>query len=122
MSTKVVVPDSIISTAASRVPTRTSSGDTVLASAGKMYCSSHWRSARPRYITIGACVWVLISPGSTTRSRASIVSAAWYFDAIAAGLPTSTMSMPSIATAPGVRIAWVAFSVTTVPPVTTSDT
>ena len=32
------------------------------------------------------------------------------------------MSMPSIATAPGVRIAWAAFSVTTVPPVTTSDT
>ena len=37
MSAKVVVPDSIISSAASRVPTRTMSGDTVLASAGKMY-------------------------------------------------------------------------------------
>ena len=67
MSTYAVVPDSIISTAASRVPTRTSSGDTVLASAGKMYfCSqsiSARSSARPRYITIGACVCVLIKPG-----------------------------------------------------------
>ena len=35
MSAKVVVPDSIISSAASRVPMRTNSGDTVLASAGK---------------------------------------------------------------------------------------
>ena len=35
MSTKVVVPDSIISSAARRVPARTNSGETVLASAGK---------------------------------------------------------------------------------------
>ena len=80
MSTNAVVPDSIISTAASRVPTRTSSGDTVLASAGKMYFVSQSIKARssasPRYITIGACEWVLISPGSTSWSRASIVSAA----------------------------------------------
>ena len=35
MSAKVVVPDWIISSSASRVPIRTNSGDTVLASAGK---------------------------------------------------------------------------------------
>ena len=46
MSAKVVVPDSIISSAASRVPARTNSGDTVLASAGKMYLFSHSISAR----------------------------------------------------------------------------
>jgi hypothetical protein len=40
------VPDSIISSAASRVPVRTNSGETVLASAGKMYFSSHSFSAR----------------------------------------------------------------------------
>ena len=89
MSAKVVVPDSIISSAASLVPMRTISGETVFASAGKMYfCSqsiSARSSARPRYITIGACVWVLISPGRTISSRASIVSAARYFAAIASG-------------------------------------
>ncbi len=37
MSANVVVPDWIISSAARRVPTRTISGVTVLASAGKMY-------------------------------------------------------------------------------------
>ena len=35
MSTYVVVPERIISSAASRVPVRTNAGDTVLASAGK---------------------------------------------------------------------------------------
>ena len=69
MSAYVVVPDSIISTAASSVPMRTMDGDTVRASAGKMYFWSQSisarSSARPRYITIGACVCVLISPGRT---------------------------------------------------------
>ena len=46
MSAKVVVPDSIISSAASRVPARTNSGETVLASAGKMYLFSHSIRAR----------------------------------------------------------------------------
>jgi hypothetical protein len=36
MSVNVVVPDWIISSAASRVPTLTISGETVFASAGKM--------------------------------------------------------------------------------------
>ena len=73
------MPDSIISSAASRVPVRTNSGETVFASAGKMYFCSQSISARssasPRYSTIGACVCVLISPGRTIWSRASIVSA-----------------------------------------------
>ena len=37
MSTKAVVPERIISRAASCVPVRTNAADTVLASAGKMY-------------------------------------------------------------------------------------
>ena len=64
MEIEVVVPDSIISSAASRVPTRTNSGDTSLPSAGKMYLLSHSCSARssasPRNSTIGACVCVLM--------------------------------------------------------------
>jgi hypothetical protein len=46
MSVNVVVPDWIISSAARRVPIRTISGDTVFASAGKMYFCSHPMSAR----------------------------------------------------------------------------
>ena len=107
MSAKVVVPDWIISSAASRVPTRTISGETVFASAGKMYfCSqsiSARSSARPRYITIGACVCVLTRPGSTTCPAASIVSAAANARATSSGVPTATMSRPSTATAPGER-------------------
>ena len=80
MSANVVVPDSIISTAASRVPTRTNSGDTVFPSAGKMYFCSQSMSARslpsPRNITMAACVCVLINPGITTLPDASIVCAA----------------------------------------------
>ncbi len=80
MSANVVVPDSIISSSASRVPTRTNSGETVFASAGKMYfCSQSIRLRsfpRPRNITIAAWVWVLIRPGITTLPVASIVSAA----------------------------------------------
>ena len=80
MSTYVVVPDRIISRAARRVPVRTNAGETVLASAGKMYlCSQSIKarsSAKPRYSTIGACVCVLIKPGRMTRPRASMVSRA----------------------------------------------
>ncbi len=69
MSVYVVVPDSIISSAARRVPMRTISGETVFASAGKMYLFSQsisaMSSASPRYMTIGACVCVLIRPGRT---------------------------------------------------------
>src|SRR6185295_9919441 len=126
MSAKVVVPDSIISTAASRVPMRTISGETVLASAGKMYFCSQSISARssasPRYITIGAWVCVLMSPGRMISSRASRVSDARYFAAMAAGVPTSTMSRPSMATAPGDTTSRVAFCVMTVPPRTTRVT
>jgi len=46
MSANVVVPDWIISSAASLVPVRTNSGDTVFASAGKMYFSSQSINAR----------------------------------------------------------------------------
>ncbi len=80
MSTNVVVPDSIISSAASRVPTRTKSGDTVAFSAGKMYFVSQSinarSSARPRYSTIGACVCVLMRPGRMTWPRTLMLSAA----------------------------------------------
>ena len=74
------MPDWIISSAASRVPMRTNSGDTVFASAGKMYfCSQSIKARslpRPRYMTIAACVCVLIRPGITTLPVASMVSAA----------------------------------------------
>jgi hypothetical protein len=46
MSAYVVVPDWIISSAARRVPARTISGDTVFASAGKMYLFSQSISER----------------------------------------------------------------------------
>ena len=78
-------------------------------------------SARPRYITIGAWVCVLISPGRTICPRASIVSRGRYLAAIASAAPTSTMSAASMATEPGVRICRSAFSVITVPPATTSE-
>ena len=74
------MPDSIISSAASRVPARTNSGVTVLASAGKMYFCSQSISARssasPRKRTIGAWVWVLTRPGMITPPAASTVSRA----------------------------------------------
>ena len=78
MSAKVVVPDSIISSAASRVPARTNSGDTVFASAGKMYfCSqsiSARSSARPR-IQHHRRVRVRVDqPGHDDLAGASIVS------------------------------------------------
>src|SRR6187397_567335 len=80
MSTNVVVPDSIISSAARRVPTRTNSGETVAFSAGKMYFVSQSinarSSARPRYRTIGTWVCALIRPGMMIWPRASMVVAA----------------------------------------------
>src|SRR5687767_1085036 len=119
MSAYVVVPDSIISSAASRVPARTKSGETVFASAGKMYFSSHSESARssasPRYSTIGACVWVLISPGSTIWPRASSVSRPRNRAVTSATGPTATISAPSIATAPFSTICRFGFMVTTRP-------
>ena len=105
MSAKVVVPDRIISSAASWVPVRTKAGVTTLASAGKMYCwsqSIRLRSLpRPRNSTIGAWPWVLISPGRTIWPVPSMVWRGWKAAAMAAGVSTPTMSAPSIATAPG---------------------
>src|SRR5579871_3411211 len=126
MSTNVVVPDSIISRAARRVPTRTKSGETVLASAGKMYfCSQSFSarsSARPRKRTIGACVWPLMSPGMMTCPRASTRSAASYFAVRSSVVPTSTMRSPLTATAPLGITRSARSMVTRVPPDTMSDT
>ncbi len=126
MSAKVVVPDWIISSAARRVPIRTMSGDTVLDSPGKMYfCSQSIRarsSAKPRYITIGAWVWVLTSPGRSTCPRASMVSAAVNRAATSSGRPTATIWFPSTATDPGDRTCRPGFIVTTSPPVRISET
>src|SRR6516165_6057753 len=126
MSANIVVPDSIISSAASRVPMRTMSGETVLASAGKMYLLSQSinarSSARPRYMTIGAWVCVLMRPGSTMSSLAAIVSLATNVRAMASGVSTPTIVEPSIATAPGDSIWCAAFWVMTKRPTTMSDT
>ena len=81
------------------------SGDTVLASAGKMYFSSQSMSLRssasPRYITIGAWPWVLTRPGITTVPAAWMTSEAANRAAIACGVSTATIVLPSMATAPG---------------------
>src|SRR3954471_2200213 len=126
MSAYVVVPDSIISSAASRVPARTNSGVTVFASAGKMYFCSQSISARssasPRYKTIAAWVWVLMRPGMTTWPAASIVSFAANLAAMAAGVSMPTMSRPSIAIAPGERTRPAGSTVTTIPPEMTRET
>jgi len=55
-------------------------------------------------------------------SGASRVSSARYFAAIASGVPTSMMSVPSMATAPGDTLSRAAFCVMTVPPTTTRVT
>ena len=126
MSVNVVVPLWIISSAASRVPTRTISGETVLASAGKMYFSSHSisarSSARPRYSTIGAWPCVLTSPGSTILPVASMTCFEENALPISSGVPTPTIRSPSMATAPGASTRRPPSIVTTVPPVTTSAT
>ena len=120
------MPDWIISSAASRVPVRTNAGDTVFASAGKMYCCSQSisarSSARPRYSTIGAWVCVLMSPGSTMRPVASTVARPVKRRAMSAAGPTATMRAPSMATAPRGITVCAASIVTTVPPVTTRET
>jgi hypothetical protein len=75
MSAKLVVPPSIISSAASRVPSYTNPGETFFPSAGKMFSVSHRSSGRssaiPRRSVIAAWVWVLTSPGSTSLPVAS---------------------------------------------------
>ena len=126
MSAKVVVPDRIISSAASWVPVRTNAGVTTLASAGKMYCWSQSIRLRslpsPRNSTIGACPWVLISPGSTIWPVPSMVWRGWKAAAMAAGVSTPTMSAPSIASAPGASTRRVPSTVTTVALVMTRAT
>ena len=107
MSAYVVVPERIISSAASRVPTRTNSGDTVLASAGKMYfCSqsiSARSSARPRYRTMGACVCVLIRPGRTMLAGEVDAFASAVLRGDGLGGVHGDDVRPSMATLPGDR-------------------
>ena len=78
MSTKVVVPERIISSAASSVPAFTKAAVTLFFSAGKMYFCSHSisfrSSATPRNSTIGAWPWAFTRPGMTSPPPASIVS------------------------------------------------
>ena len=128
MSAKVVVPDSIISSAASRVPTRTNSGDTVLASAGKdvllqpvhqrqvvgQPAEHHHRRVRvgvdqPGQHDLVARVDRLAPPDSCAAIAAGRVDV----DDVACRRSRRRRASGS---------ARVAFSVTTVPPVTTSDT
>src|ERR1035437_3617586 len=104
MSVKVVVPPSSISRQPRRVPQRTKSAETFLASAGKMYFSSQsWSflsSAIPRNSDIAACVCVLIKPGARIASRRSSRFFAWNLASISAFVPTPTMRSPRIAIAP----------------------
>src|ERR1043166_7978966 len=104
MSVKVVVPPSSISRHARRVPQRTKSALTFLASAGKMNFSSQSCSRRssaiPRNRLIAACVWVLIKPGARIASGRSSRCLVLYFALISARVPTATMRWPFTATAP----------------------
>src|SRR5712692_3735464 len=120
MSAKVVVPPRIISSAASRVPQRTKSSVTFLASAGKMYFVSHSSSVTssfsPRSRVIGACVCPLISPGRISFPCAWIRRGAVYFASISARLPTATIASPFTAMAPSSMIRLSPSIVTIVPP------
>src|SRR5579863_2249594 len=104
MSVKVVVAPSSISRQPSRVPQRTKSAETFLASAGKMNFSSQScrrrSSAMPRNSDMAACVWVLIRPGARMASGRSRRCFGWYLASISALLPTATMWSPTMATAP----------------------
>src|ERR1019366_1618942 len=104
MSVNVVVPPSSISRHPSRVPQRTKSGVTFLASAGKMYFSSQscsfLSSAMPRNSDMAACVCVLIRPGARIASGRSSRCFAWNLASISARVPTPTMRPPVTATAP----------------------
>src|ERR1039458_3980270 len=104
MSVNVVVPPSSISRHPSRVPHRTNSGVTFLASAGKMYFSSQscsfLSSAMPRNSDMAAWVCVLIRPGARIASPRSSRCFAWNFASISARVPTPTMRAPVTATAP----------------------
>src|SRR3954471_19359258 len=124
MSVKVVVPDAIISAAASRVPHLTKSRSTFLASAGKMKCWSQSMrsrsSAMPRKSVIGTCVCAFTKPGRMAMPRARIVSAPANRLTMSADLPTPTMSPLSIATAPSSIFG--PAMVMTVPPVMTMST
>src|ERR1017187_7812314 len=104
MSVKVVVPPSSISRHPRRVPHRTKSGVTFLASAGKMYFSSQsWSflsSAMPRNSDMAACVCVLIRPGARIASGRSRRCLAWNLASMSDRVPTPTMRPPVTATAP----------------------
>src|SRR5262245_9922473 len=121
MSTNVVVPDSIISSAASSVPTRTNSGETTFASAGKMYSFSQRISGRssasPRMRTIAAWVCVFTRPGSTIWPRVLISCAGPMRALTSSAGPTSRMRSSSIATAPSGITRRASSIVTTTPPV-----
>src|SRR5579885_3648119 len=127
MSAKVVTPKRICSAAARRVPQRTKSSFTFLASAGKMYLrsqsSSVTSSCRPRKSVIAACVWPLMKPGSTSVPAASIVCFACTPLAKrcpkSCAEPTKTIESPFTATTPSSMMRRLASMVTTVPPLTT---
>ena len=117
MSVKVVVPPSSISRQPRRVPQRTKSGETFLASAGKMYFSSQswsfWSSAMPRKSDMAACVWVLIRPGARMASGRSRRCFGWKRASISAFVPTATMRSARMATAPFSMTRCCGFSVMT---------
>jgi len=69
---------------------------------------------------MAAWPWVVDEAGQDTAPAAGITSAAANRAAIACGVPTATIVVPSIATAPGLRTRRCASIVITVPPVTTS--
>ncbi len=74
MSEAHVVPDRSISSAASRPPSYTNSGDTSAFSSGQILSVSQRIKGRssptPRSSVIAACVWALTKPGVTAwRAR-----------------------------------------------------
>ena len=90
---KVVVPPSSISRQPRRVPQRTKSAETFLASAGKMNFSSQScsfrSSAMPRKSDMAACVWVLISPGARIASGGRAAASPGICASISACVPTA---------------------------------
>src|ERR1700730_2177919 len=121
MSAKVVMPPRISSAAARRVPQRTKSSVTFLASAGKMYLRSQssrtTSSFRPRNSVIGTWVWPLMKPGRTNLPGASSCLSAMYLASISMRGPTAAMMSPLTATAPSSMIKRTESMVRTVPPV-----
>src|SRR5688572_22204838 len=126
MSTKVVVPERIISRAARRVPAFTKAAVTLFFSAGKMYFCSHSisrrSSAMPRKRTMAAWVWAFTRPGRTMPPPASSSVRPRCARVTSAAGPTATMRPCWMATAPSAITRRDGSTVTTVAFFTTRST